>query len=72
MASMWATGNRANRVWIYALSFCLVVFFCTFVGATVYSLYLKETWPHIFRMAIGSAFFIWIVFDALQKRRKRS
>ncbi len=69
MQAMWATGNKANRLWIYVLTACLVFFVALTIGMFVFSLYENYTWKDRFRVLAVFCLLIASCFGALQKRR---
>ena len=68
MAAVWATGTKANRAWIYILTFCFCFFLAMTAGAVVLGV-LDGGW----KMGIRAILFFLLVdtscYRALQRRR---
>jgi threonine/homoserine/homoserine lactone efflux protein len=69
---MWAKGNRANRTWIYVLTVCVVFFCCMTIGMVWFVLYEGYGRGYAIRTALGCLFLVYIGWNALRNRRKRS
>jgi hypothetical protein len=69
---MWAMGNRANRVWIYVLTFCLGVFVILALAMVLYSIHEGDGWSRAARGGLFFSFVISSTFIAIQRRRKSS
>jgi hypothetical protein len=65
----WAKGSRANRCWIYLLTFCLDFFVAGSVAMLVFCIDTKVGWRMGIRMALLCLFLNTSTFRALQKRR---
>ena len=69
MAGVWATGTRANRAWIYVLTFCLCFFLAITAGAVIFAV-LDSGWKMGIRATLFFLFADVRCYRALERRRR--
>ena len=72
MAVVWATGNKANRAWIYILTFCFCFLLATTVGMAIFTAAERIGWAKGAKVIVVFAIVDAITYNALQKRRRPS
>jgi hypothetical protein len=68
MAVVWATGAKANRVWIYVLTFCFCFFLAITAAAVIFAA-LDGGWRMSIRATLFFLFMDVSCYRALQSRR---
>ena len=68
MADVWATGTKANRAWIYLLTFCFCFFLAITAAAVVFGV-LDGGWKMGIRATLFFLFVDVSCYRALQRRR---
>jgi hypothetical protein len=69
MAVVWATGAKANRAWIYVLTFCFFFFLAITAAAVVFAA-LDSGWRTGIRATLFFLFVDVSCYRALQSRRQ--
>jgi len=68
----WATGSKANRRWIYLLTFCLGFYIAFSVAMFVFVIETKAGWKAGINAVVLSMFLNGSTLRAIQRRRLSS
>jgi hypothetical protein len=72
MAAVWATGSKANRAWIYVLTFCFFFLVATTLGTAIFAAVERVGWTKGAKAVVVFVIVDAITYNALQKRRRSS
>ena len=68
---MWATGNLANRTWVYVLSFAVLFWIGAGFGLSWFAIATGTPWSQVLKMIVLFLYFAYLSWQALQQRRER-
>jgi len=69
MSAMWATGTKANRAWIYVLTFCFCFFLATTSALVIFAV-RDGGWKMGMRAILFFLFANVSCYRALDRRRR--